>query len=388
MICISTISTRGTPRRGTRGRGRGRAGARAGSSASGHMPNVEAKEAPNSPMIEIGSHDRAAGDDTLSQAMLWILERVAGPNTGTVGCRSVTERLRSDQGEKSVAEYEAKIFRLSRYARGMVAIEYERCVKLAEDVKHAECQNHEKDKGRNKRVWKPSGSAIGPKEKARVDGPARGTVQPQRGFQQPLKGRGQARGGNGMSCSRGASGRGASHAEARQPALVYAARCQEDGDTPNVITGRIFLAYLMELPFGEFDVILGMDWLVKHQVNLDCTAKRVVLKTIGGDEVVMIWEHRNYLSNVISALRAEKFFRKVCEKVKNFLDVLPDDLPGLPPNREVEFEIELLPGTALILREKQLYAKFNKCDFWLHEVKAEHQSPSGLLQPVKILLWK
>jgi len=41
----------------------------------------------------------------------------------------------------------------------------------------------------------------------------------------------------------------------------------------------IFLADLMELPFGEFDLILGMDWLVKHRVSLDCAGKRVVLRT-------------------------------------------------------------------------------------------------------------
>ncbi|XP_052489809.1 uncharacterized protein LOC105763799 [Gossypium raimondii] len=122
----------------------------------------------------------------------------------------------------------------------------------------------------------------------------------------------------------------------------------------------------MELSFGEFDLKLGMDWLVKHQVNLDCATKYVVLKTVEGDEVVLIRERRDYLSNVISALRAEKLVHKGCEAyvaysngvdseapsvkdirtVKDFLDVFPNELPGLPPNREVEFGIELLPGTA------------------------------------------
>ena len=60
------MTTKGTRGRGTRGRGGGRGGARAGSSASGHMPNVEAREAPASPVTEIGLHDRVAGDDALS----------------------------------------------------------------------------------------------------------------------------------------------------------------------------------------------------------------------------------------------------------------------------------------------------------------------------------
>ena len=71
--------------------------------------------------------------------------------------------------------------------------------------------------------------------------------------------------------------------------------------------------------------------------------------------------------------------RVVCE----FVDVFPDELPGLPPQRVVDFGIELHPGTlpismtlhrmALVelqlLRDHQLYAKFSKFEFWLTEVR-------------------
>ncbi|KAG8483164.1 hypothetical protein CXB51_022137 [Gossypium anomalum] len=137
-------------------------------------------------------------------------------------------------------------------------------------------------------------------------------------------------------------------------------------DVPLETQGRVFSGDLMELPFGEFDLILGMDWLVKHKATLDCAAKRMVLGTTEGDEIMMIGERRDYLSNVISALRAEKWIRKGCEAylafvsqtdeegltvdkvrtVKEFQDVFSEELPGLPPNREVEFGIDLLPGTA------------------------------------------
>lgn len=46
---------------------------------------------------------------------------------------------------------------------------------------------------------------------------------------------------------------------------------------PPEVQGVIFLADLMELLFGEFDLILGMDWLVEHRENLDCATKRVKL---------------------------------------------------------------------------------------------------------------
>ncbi|XP_052485190.1 uncharacterized protein LOC128040474 [Gossypium raimondii] len=109
-----------------------------------------------------------------------------------------------------------------------------------------------------------------------------------------------------------------------------------------------------------------MDLLVKHRANLDCAAKQMVLRTNEDEEVAMVGERRDFLSGVISALRVEKLVRKGCEAflayigasdsmgpsigdvrtVKEFFDVFPDELPGLPPSHEVEFGIELLPGTA------------------------------------------
>jgi len=85
------MSARGIRGRGTRGRGRGRKGARAGSSTSENLPNLDTSKMPTSPATETGFHDREAGDDTLSRAMLQILERVAGPNIGSEGHGSITE---------------------------------------------------------------------------------------------------------------------------------------------------------------------------------------------------------------------------------------------------------------------------------------------------------
>ncbi|KAL5830387.1 hypothetical protein ACOSQ3_019855 [Xanthoceras sorbifolium] len=123
---------------------------------------------------------------------------------------------------------------------------------------------------------------------------------------------------------------------------------------------------LMELPFHEFDVILGMDWLSKHKVVIDCNLKRVTLRTADDTEITMVGERRNFLSNVISATTACKLIRKCCKAylaqvvdfrkvestiqniptVCDFPDVFLEELPGLPPQREVEFVIDVVPGTA------------------------------------------
>ena len=75
-------------------------------------------------------------------------------------------------------------------------------------------------------------------------------------------------------------------------------------DCPRKIREYEFLGDLIELFFKEFDVILGMDWLSRHQVIVDCRMKRVTLRTPNDDEVIFIGERSNHLSNVISVATA------------------------------------------------------------------------------------
>ena len=134
-------------------------------------------------------------------------------------------------------------------------------------------------------------------------------------------------------------------------------------DCPIRIREYEFPGDLIELSFKEFDVILGMDWLSRHQVMVDCRMKRVTLRTPNEDEVTFIGERSNHLSNVISAATARKMVRKGCETylayvidtvkvrpsisdiptVSDFPDVFPEEFPGLPPQREIEVAIDVVP---------------------------------------------
>ncbi|KAA3484023.1 DNA/RNA polymerases superfamily protein [Gossypium australe] len=115
------------------------------------------------------------------------------------------------------------------------------------------------------------------------------------------------------------------------------------------VQGVVFLVDLMELPFREFDLVLGMDWLVEHKVNLNCATKRVKLQT------TRFWERRSYLSNVVAAMEAYLAYvldgnvdsnaLDNIQTVKDFPDIFPEELSGIPPNHEVEFIIELMPRT-------------------------------------------
>ena len=92
--------------------------------------------------------------------------------------------------------------------------------------------------------------------------------------------------------------------------------------------------------------------------------KRVTLRTPDEDEVTFIGERSNHLSNVISAATARTMVQKGFEAylayvidtvktrpsvfdiptVSDFSDVFPEELPGLPPHREIDFSIDVVPG--------------------------------------------
>ncbi|XP_020409514.1 uncharacterized protein LOC18781549, partial [Prunus persica] len=124
-------------------------------------------------------------------------------------------------------------------------------------------------------------------------------------------------------------------------------------------------ADLIPLEMVGLDVILGMDWLVKHHAAVDCFRKEVILRSLGRPEVTFYGERRVLPSSLISVMMATRLLRKGCSGyvayivdsrtqelkfedipvVRDFPDVFPDDLPGLPSHREIEFTIELMPGT-------------------------------------------
>jgi len=95
------------------------------------------------------------------------------------------------------------------------------------------------------------------------------------------------------------------------------------------------------------DVILGMNWMKNHGVLIDTSTRTVMLRDPKNNEAFLVPLPREFnLHNVANAIQpmALADIPVVCE----FPDVFPEELPGLPPDREIEFKIELLPGTAPI----------------------------------------
>ncbi|GJV69262.1 reverse transcriptase domain-containing protein [Tanacetum coccineum] len=138
---------------------------------------------------------------------------------------------------------------------------------------------------------------------------------------------------------------------------------------------------LMPIKLGSFDVVIGMDWLSKYHAKILCDEKVVHIPINGETLIIRVMEKKS----------DEKKLEDI-PVVKEFPDVFPEDLPGLPPVRQVEFQIDLIPGAAPVartpyrflqtmqksnhlriilelLQKEKLYAKFSKCDFWIHIVQ-------------------
>lgn len=123
-------------------------------------------------------------------------------------------------------------------------------------------------------------------------------------------------------------------------------------------------ANLMLLDMSNFDVILGMDWLASCHAVLDCHSKSIKFSISGGSDFIFQGDRSDSPCNLISMIGARRMLRKGCQGflalvrdvklesvklekvsiVNEFIDVFPEELPGLPSEREIEFGIEVVPG--------------------------------------------
>nr|GEY30220.1 hypothetical protein [Tanacetum cinerariifolium] len=107
------------------------------------------------------------------------------------------------------------------------------------------------------------------------------------------------------------------------------------------LLGHPFNIDLMLVELGSFDIIIGMDWLAKYHALIVCDEK--VVRIPYGDEAEDKSEEKRLEDVPI---------------VREFLEVFPEDMPKLPPARQAEFQIDLVPSAAPIARAS-VYSKID-----------------------------
>lgn len=140
-------------------------------------------------------------------------------------------------------------------------------------------------------------------------------------------------------------------------------------DCTIILQDKPFSIDLMHIPLGSFDAVIGMDWLSRHHARILCDEKTIHIPL--HDETLIVYGDLNKTRyGIISYIRVVKYMNEGCQAfmvhvtedkskerrledvpvVSEFPEVFPEDLPGLPPERQVEFQIELVPGAAPVAK--------------------------------------
>ncbi|TYK22591.1 ty3-gypsy retrotransposon protein [Cucumis melo var. makuwa] len=164
------------------------------------------------------------------------------------------------------------------------------------------------------------------------------------------------------------------------------------------IANQMLDVTLLVLDMQDFDVILGMDWLFANHASIDCFHKKVIFNPPSGTSFKCKGAGIVCIPKVISAMKASKLLSQgtwsilasVVDTrepevslssepvVREYPNDFPDELPGLPPPREIDFAVELEPGTTPILR-----APYRLAPAELKELKVQLQEllDKGFIRP-------
>jgi hypothetical protein len=145
-------------------------------------------------------------------------------------------------------------------------------------------------------------------------------------------------------------------------------------EVPLKLAGQIFSTHLVVLDGQGIDVILGMSWMKWHKAILDI-AKRLVDSLICGK----VGLHLPVVVRIKASVHhtVAKSIEEIL-MVWEFLNVFPDDLSGMPPERDIEFKIELQLGTALVAKSPY---KMTREEFSELKIQLKDLLDKGYIRP-------
>ncbi|XP_071741079.1 uncharacterized protein [Rutidosis leptorrhynchoides] len=131
-----------------------------------------------------------------------------------------------------------------------------------------------------------------------------------------------------------------------------------------------FKTDLLPVELGSFDVVVGMDWLQPLRATIMCYEKTINIPLENGETLIVQGEMSSSKLNIISCIKTRKYLMKGYQAilahvkeveseekriedvpvVRDFPKVFPKELSGLPPQRQIEFQIDLTPGAAPVAK--------------------------------------
>jgi hypothetical protein len=142
-----------------------------------------------------------------------------------------------------------------------------------------------------------------------------------------------------------------------------------------ILSGVEFLADLVVLKSKGIDMILGMDWLSLHNGLISCADKVVHLTNPEGVQVTC---HTRGSGPDPMVFRMEAKSLEEVPVVNEYLDVFPEELSGMPPDRDIEFVINLVPGTSPIAKRLYRMAASELAEL---KKQLEELQQSGFIRP-------
>ncbi|XP_076936543.1 uncharacterized protein LOC143603698 [Bidens hawaiensis] len=158
---------------------------------------------------------------------------------------------------------------------------------------------------------------------------------------------------------------------------------------------------LLPMELAGFDIILGMDWLAVNQARILWDEKAIEILTPNNKMIRIAGDKESGKIEIISKIKASHCLGKGCLAfmayvtkepepkkleevtiVAEFKEVFPDELPGIPPDREVEFRIDLVSGTALIAKSPYRLAPTEMKEL---EKQLDELLEKGFIRPILAL---
>ncbi|GJT19402.1 putative reverse transcriptase domain-containing protein [Tanacetum coccineum] len=124
------------------------------------------------------------------------------------------------------------------------------------------------------------------------------------------------------------------------------------------IKGHVFDIDLIPFGHGSFDMIIGMNWLSNYKAEIICHEKVVRIPLPDGKVIRVVEERPEEKARLLMSAKASDKKQEEIVVVRDFLEVFPDDLSGLPPIREIKFQIELTLGATPVVKSLYRLAPF------------------------------